>query len=437
MVLNSNICILNGVNYQNILLMIKNILLSSLLVTYAVIAHAQILYGLQKKPTSSPNDAFDVVSIDPFTANTSILFGTDSLIAVAVGATAFDQQHKRYICWGFDDNNTQRLFVIDIDSNVVINKPMLNAQPIEMEYDLQTNITYGLTYSNGVEYLVEVDLNTGIVGNLSALPGVSAVVLNHSSFDSNNGRYIFMGIQNGQERLITVDVVTGNILTSVPFNQTPERIIAPEYDVNTNKLYALFTDIDSTKYSQQFMTYYKRLYFVEVDIASGQHTVVDSMPVEEGYFAGYALGGLAFDQATRSYIVKTADDNGLHLKVINAPTGQVVSSVSLANQVKPFYEIQVDNLQFAKTFYNQSTPTTSIKTVNGKLYPNPVKDILTLEIDEKIERLAIYSINGRVVQENNRPTTNQISTHTLPNGIYILKAATKNGVFQQQFMIFR
>ena len=98
---------------------------------------SQTLYGLKKTVNGSMSIPFDVVSIDPFTGSTTFEVSTNSLVAVAAGATAYDQQNKRYFCWGFNANNSKRLYIMDIDDSTSIDFNLTGIQPIEIEYDLQ------------------------------------------------------------------------------------------------------------------------------------------------------------------------------------------------------------------------------------------------------------------------------------------------------------
>lgn len=68
------------------------------------------------------------------------------------------------------------------------------------------------------EYFVSVDPLTGNYTIISELPGVLwiKVAPGYSTFDSNNGRYFFVGADNSQSifRLYSVDCITGNILSN-------------------------------------------------------------------------------------------------------------------------------------------------------------------------------------------------------------------------------
>jgi hypothetical protein len=394
------------------------------------------LYGL-KNPTGTANTAFDMVSIDPFTGGTTPLFSTGSLVAVASGATAYDQKNKRYICWGFDVSNNQRLFVADIDSGVVVSHPIISGQPIEMEYDLSKQKNYGLWYdfNQGMEYFVSVDLTTGVLTNIKALPAVSGVAIGASTFDSNLGRYIFIGIENNELRLITLDSGTGNILYSVPINQNGLDIGGLEYDLTANKLFGLHNRIDSSSYDPILGTYLYSTYFSEVDVMTGAINIVNTTPINYGSYIGYAVGGIAFDQKTQSYIGVLATDLGFSLKIINATTGLVISDVNLGNNGADFFEIQCDNYSFAKSFYVNTDSGTLEKTVDGIVYPNPVKDWLQIETDAEIETVTIYNFNGQAVFSlNNIADRGGVDVSSLANGAYILEAKTSVGVLRKRFL---
>lgn len=157
----------------------------------ADIAQSQTLYGLKKIVNGSSTIAFDVVNIDPMTGSTSIVLSTNSLIAVAAGASTYDQQNSRYICWGYDTENSQRLYTMDLANLITTNIAFNSIQPIEMEYDLQTQKTFGLWWDGTAEHFGEIDLLTGEITSISILPGVDAVAIGNSTFDSNTGTYNF------------------------------------------------------------------------------------------------------------------------------------------------------------------------------------------------------------------------------------------------------
>lgn len=67
------------------------------------------------------------------------------------------------------------------------------------------------------------------------------------------------------------------------------------------------------------------------------------------------------------------------------------------------------------------------------IFPNPVKNQLNLQGDEKINRLEIFNINGAMVFSLNK-VSNQVDVSSLSNGIYILRVNTESGSSHLRFI---
>ncbi|QOW10023.1 T9SS type A sorting domain-containing protein [Kaistella flava (ex Peng et al. 2021)] len=78
------------------------------------------------------------------------------------------------------------------------------------------------------------------------------------------------------------------------------------------------------------------------------------------------------------------------------------------------------------------TKDTSILAVNDaskneiRIYPNPVKDQLSVDGITKDESYEIFSIDGKLVKSGTISCKNSIGVNTLPKGVYLLKIAEKN-----------
>ena len=69
-----------------------------------------------------------------------------------------------------------------------------------------------------------------------------------------------------------------------------------------------------------------------------------------------------------------------------------------------------------------------------KMYPNPVKDVLHLSIQNNtLESVTFIDINGRVVLEKSN-NLEQINTTHLPSGFYLLKIKTQNGSISKKII---
>lgn len=420
---------------------IKLVIIIGLMIIASGSAFGQILYGLKKTENGSSTIPFDVVSIDPMTGNTEIVLSTNSLIGVAAGASTYDQQNSRYICWGFDTQNNRQLYVMDLDDLETTSTPFTATQAIEMEYDLQTQKTYGLWWDGSAEHFGEIDLSTGLVSSIAILPGVEAVAVGNSTFDSNTGTYIFIGLEANQYKLYSVDAATGNIISAPTIWQNDDRYSALEFNnQNGGKLYGLYQDTDYDNYSQTYQTYYTDLRLAEIDLTTGVSTVIDPQSaVMSGFIPGYALGGLCFDQQTQTYIIRVQNETGGFLKLVDVSNANVIASTPIDND-NYFYELQVDNYSFANAFYNlsSSNPNAGAETAilnNLKIYPNPAQSYLTIETSEPVERYAIFDVQGALIKQSSDFNPTQIQVDDLASGAYFIVVSTAKGTAQKQFIV--
>jgi len=141
-------------------------------------------------------------------------------------------------------------------------------------------------------------------------------------------------------------------------------------------------------------------------------------------------------QAQNLY-VQPATGAQVEFVLANNPTITFAERVMTVDTTK-FQLGQVRNLSFVK-----STDPASIATISMEsgisLFPNPVKDELTLEIKENLQNLIyrIFDMNGRLVT-----TGRALSPQTVINmqhyqsGIYILTVA-QDGQLIQSFQIVK
>ena len=390
-----------------------------LLLFVPLISFGQILYGLKKTENGSTTIPFDVVNIDPLDGSTSIVLSTNSLIGVAAGATTYDQMNSRYICWGYDNQNNQNLYVMDLANLQTEINPFNSEQAIEMEYDLQNQKTYGLWWDGSAEHFGEIDLTTGLVSSISTLPGVEAVAIGNSTFDSNSGKYIFIGYEANQYKLYTIDALTGAIVNSPTIWQNGNRYSALEFNNQNGKLYGLFQDTDYEDYSQSYGNYYTDLRLAEIDLISGSATIIDSQTtVIGGYLTGYNLGGLCFDQQSQTYIIKVQNETSGYLKLVDVSDAEIIASTPISND-NYFYELQVDNMPFAEDAYNLSSshPDNESTLGNITIYPNPSSKYINVNIDSVLEAVVFDLLGKELLREN---ITGRLDISSLEKGTYIL-----------------
>ena len=93
-------------------------------------------------------------------------------------------------------------------------------------------------------------------------------------------------------------------------------------------------------------------------------------------------------------------------------------------------------VNYSKSFYITATTTSidDVETQNLKIYPNPVKAELKIEIGElKINRVEIIDFFGKAIYQFNE-LRNQINVSALPQGIYFVKLKTDKGTVKQKFV---
>lgn len=90
--------------------------------------------------------------------------------------------------------------------------------------------------------------------------------------------------------------------------------------------------------------------------------------------------------------------------------------------------LRLDNISINKS----NLGTNNISTSKVKVYPNPVKDILSIKSDEKIDKTEVYSMDGKLIKTN--LNTDKVDFSNLSKGIYILKMHTKSGVKSEKII---
>ena len=136
------------------------------------------------------------------------------------------------------------------------------------------------------------------------------------------------------------------------------------------------------------------------------------------------------------YHLDCQDNNLSSLKIDNGNNAAMAYFWAINN---PNLEcIQVDNAATSTTNWSSFIDATAVfsedcATVGIKeeientisIYPNPAQNTVTVQTNNKISGIEIYSIEGKLVQTE---TNSTFSVANLPNGIYILKVKTASGI---------
>lgn len=77
---------------------------------------------------------------------------------------------------------------------------------------------------------------------------------------------------------------------------------------------------------------------------------------------------------------------------------------------------------------NKTKLVDSVKSNPLLVYPNPVKDILTIKGDENIQSLIIWNSLGELIYQNDTPSNEEINLSSLKAGVYLLKISLEKGI---------
>lgn len=84
----------------------------------------------------------------------------------------------------------------------------------------------------------------------------------------------------------------------------------------------------------------------------------------------------------------------------------------------------VSNAAFS---YKQFINNKDVENIKFSLSPNPVKDILQLNVPQQIDAVSIFSVDGKIRMTQNNPDK-FIDLSNLESGVYLIQVYTKEGV---------
>jgi len=111
---------------------------------------------------------------------------------------------------------------------------------------------------------------------------------------------------------------------------------------------------------------------------------------------------------------------------------------SFSNTAKIYFDYNhpIITNTFTTNIQNETVLATSESNKNKdvfSIYPNPVKDILSIKSDKEIIKAEIYDTTGRIINSSG-VKNNSINVSELPKGNYIIKLSTKDKAVTQKFI---
>lgn len=353
--------------------------------------------------------------LEPFSVTVTELNILSGIFGFIQGSSSFDNSNNHYLISGIDTNQVKRIYTIDTLGNILSNPVMSNLKISALQYDYKTGITYGFVAdtSTNIRYLGYINTNTSSINVINEL-NVNGIQVGGVTFNSNSGKYIFIGPDlNYDKRIYFVNVLDGSIEYDILIND--KSIGAIQYDNVNNKLYGVYRDTCCLMPK----------YFAEIDTTSADVTILDTL--YDLY--GTVSGSQEFDQESGTFIFVGMDTSQIkRLYLIDAQSGQVISKTPVSTHIG---EIECDNTKFAKSFY---TSVQDAKTLlsNISVYPNPANGHFeiefTVENPQTVNISLVNSIGQIVYQKSNKNFqgnySDKIDSRSFANGNYILNIKT-------------
>ena len=149
---------------------------------------------------------------------------------------------------------------------------------------------------------------------------------------------------------------------------------------------------------------------------------------------------LTSDENAKGEVAFSTTDSGWQTITANFPAGLVsydkmVLFTDAGNWYNDYYNNNtgtylVDDIKFAEVL-----STAKFDKSNIKMYPNPVKNTLTIEANSTIQKISVYNILGQEVMamspKNNSAT---LQTSALQKGVYMLKTDLNGNIYTSKII---
>lgn len=81
-----------------------------------------------------------------------------------------------------------------------------------------------------------------------------------------------------------------------------------------------------------------------------------------------------------------------------------------------------------KVIDSDAMSTTNVSLPKPQIYPNPAKDIVQIKNMESLDKIMIFSSEGKLLKEIQQPNENQFSVAEFPKGIYLIQLISGNKI---------
>ena len=94
---------------------------------------------------------------------------------------------------------------------------------------------------------------------------------------------------------------------------------------------------------------------------------------------------------------------------------------------------EIKTIEYGETIVEPTSVKNIVNSKAIKVFPNPANDFITINSEEMIENISIFSITGqKVISKEN---VNVVNLSTIGNGIYIMSVKTTEGIYTERFIV--
>lgn len=275
-------------------------------------------------------------------------------------------------------------------------------------------------------------------GSLVATDGVTAL-----AHEVNSGQFAFV---NGNTALAFINNLNATpnfsgTLSNLPQGNSPRTVsVRLNFDTNAlgsqgNNIFAWGAPVANQAYGwTQSSAAYGNNYLW----GSGDVVFPNSMSYGTWYIMTFVFDGSSIK------IYRDGVSLGDFSKTLNT-AGTTFWLGSVLGGGQNFFNGFIDDLQIYNTALTQSQVTAlnnailssesfNSNALNFRVYPNPANDFATIEIDEPIKSVEIYTLQGQRVLVSN---TKDIDVSGLDSGVYLVKVEDENASLATQKLVIK
>lgn len=325
------------------------------------------------------------------------------------------------------------------------NGVLFEYDPITSIYIKKIDFSYSVTGASPIGQLVELSNGKiyGITANTVFEYNPSTnVLVNKYTFSSS-----YFGSQPSSITLGDNDILYG----TTSYGGVNNTGVLFEYNTTTSTFTKKF-DFDNVNYSgYDNGAYPESLVFVNGKLYG--------VTLSGGESAGFGVI-FEFDLVNNAYMIKHSfsglDGREPRSEVLLASNGKLYGNTWLGGSLGygVFFEYDISSQVFTKKIDFDILNTGSfplnnslfevdlgllgvdnlISDISLSISPNPVKNILTINANQAIDKISIYNIIGQEVKSYKIITNNKIDVSSIPKGFYILNAEINGNIQSLKFL---